>query len=301
MTGRIHGGGFMVARKIFTSEVWAKDPLYLKAWIWIIGRASFAHHHRNGYTYQRGEFVTTYSEIIKALTYRQNRKQIKPSLKKARFILEWFADQGMIQVEALRADEKKTNPPHSKNPRTRADTRAETRAYLKEGTRAYLGLKIIVINYDSYQDSESYKGRPPKGEQGQTPGQAQGHNNNKGHIKRESPPDFFELKKRYPDPSLIDKCFAAIATTRKSGKVADSILLACLQKWDRYPAEQVEAGIKTYLEKDYAGQGRDEKYLLGIIRNQNGHKPQDSQQEFHRPKIFSVNDPEAMAELERNE
>jgi len=31
---------------------------------------------------------------------------------------------------------------------------------------------------------------------------------------------------------------------------------------------QVEAGIRVYLEKDYASQGKDEKYLLGIIRNQ---------------------------------
>jgi len=30
------------------------------------------------------------------------------------------------------------------------------------------------------------------------------------------------------------------------------------------------AGIKTYIEKGYADQGKGEKYLLGIIRNQNG-------------------------------
>jgi hypothetical protein len=209
----------------------------------------------------------------------------------------------MIRVEALRADEEKTNPPHSKNPRTRADTRAETRAYLRKGTRAYLGLKIIVINYDSYQDSESYKGIPIKRGQGQTPGQAQGHNNNKGHIKRENPPDFFELKKRYTDPSLIDKCFAAIAITRKSGKVAESVLLACLQKWERYPIEQVEAGIKTYLEKDYAGQGKGEKYLHGIIRNQNGTTghSQQPQPEAPRPtKFYSANNPEDVEELLSN-
>ena len=32
-------------------------------------------------------------------------------------------------------------------------------------------------------------------------------------------------------------------------------------------------GIRTYLEKGYAEQGKDEKYLLGIIRK---HKPGDN-------------------------
>ena len=35
-----------------------------------------------------------------------------------------------------------------------------------------------------------------------------------------------------------------------------------------YPVEQVESGIRIYLEKDYAGKGKKEDYLFGIIRNQ---------------------------------
>ena len=49
--------------------------------------------------------------------------------------------------------------------------------------------------------------------------------------------------------------------------MADSVLLAQLRKWVQYPPEQVEAGIRTYLEKDCAGNGKGEAYLLGIIRN----------------------------------
>lgn len=89
----------------------------------------------------------------------------------------------------------------------------------------------------------------------------------KEELKEETPA-FFSLKNRYPDQDLIDKVFQAIASTRKSEKVADSVLLAQLQKWDRYPVDQVENGIRIYLEKDCAGQGKREPYLLGIIRNQ---------------------------------
>lgn len=81
--------------------------------------------------------------------------------------------------------------------------------------------------------------------------------------------DIFSLKKRYPDQHLIDDAFKAIASTRKSGKVADSILLSQLEKWERYPVEQVEAGIQTYLDKGYASEGKCENYLLGIIRKSN--------------------------------
>ena len=41
----------------------------------------------------------------------------------------------------------------------------------------------------------------------------------------------------------------------------------------------MEAGIRAYLEKDYAGQGKKEDYLLGIIRNLNKQKPGDQNQE----------------------
>ena len=51
--------------------------------------------------------------------------------------------------------------------------------------------------------------------------------------------------------------------------MAESVLIAQLQKWEKYPVEQVEAGIRIYLDKDYAGQGKREEYLMGIIRNDN--------------------------------
>lgn len=127
---------------------------------------------------------------------------------------------------------------------------------------------ITIINWVIYQAQDEENN--PQINQGLTRTQPQTRIKECKEYK--NPPDFFSFKSRYPNPDLIDRCLAAIASTRKSGKVAESVLLAQLQKWERYPAEQVEAGIRTYLEKDYAGQGKDEKYLLGIIRNQNGKK-----------------------------
>lgn len=122
---------------------------------------------------------------------------------------------------------------------------------------------ITVLNWNVYQDVDHQVTiKRPSNDHIQTQGK---HN--------KETPDFFSLLERYSDHNLIDRVFQAIASTRKSGKVADSVLTAQLQKWERYPVGQVEAGIRTYLDKDHAGGGKREEYLLGIIRNQNGEQP----------------------------
>ena len=235
-------GGFIVARKIFASNIWIKDPLYLKVWMWIIGQANHSDNKKRERHYNRGEVVTTYNDIIKDTSYYHNRRHVFPSLKKIRIILEWLQCEGMILVKPLKSGLGLTG----------ADPTART--------RAYLGIKIIVINYNTYQNLENYKGRD-KGR----PFVQQGHNN-KNDNKNDNTPDPFSLKKRYANQELIDLVFQAFASTRKSGKAADSVLIAQLQKWAKYPVEQVESCIRIYLENDCADEGKDEKYLMGIIR-----------------------------------
>jgi phage replication O-like protein O len=66
---------------------------------------------------------------------------------------------------------------------------------------------------------------------------------------------------------LFDQVTKAISSTRKTGKVSPSIILAQLKAWEKYPLPQVHGGIQTYLRKEYQREGKGEKYLLGIIRN----------------------------------
>jgi len=257
----IPGGSFIIARKLFRSEVWLKDPLYLKAWLWILGQASHSDHERNGHKYKRGEFATTYDEVIKSISYYHNRQHIIPTVKQARVILKWLESQSMIQVIPI------------KRPISQVHNSFLTGADPRARTGAYLGIKIVVVNYDTYQDSTSYRGRD-KGR----PTSRQGHNNNNGYNNGynnglKETPDFSAFLSRYENQTLIEQCFSAMASVRKSNKVAESVLIAQLKKWERYPAEQVEAAIKTYLDKDCAGQGKGEAYLLGIIRNQKTVEP----------------------------
>jgi len=76
-----------------------------------------------------------------------------------------------------------------------------------------------------------------------------------------------KLIERYDGNVLIEKAIAAISTTRKSGKIADSVKIAILKKWDSQPVENVLGGIRKYLAKNYAAEGKREEYLYGIIRN----------------------------------
>jgi hypothetical protein len=121
---------------------------------------------------------------------------------------------------------------------------------------------ITVVNWSEHQENVQQVSRKMSNKCPQT-----------RSIKKEKNPEKISNEislslKRYSDQDLIQKVFQAIASTRRSGKVADSVLLAQLQKWERYPVEQVETGIRIYLDKGHATQGKRENYLLGIIRNE---------------------------------
>lgn len=122
---------------------------------------------------------------------------------------------------------------------------------------------ITICNWDQYQqDVQQVSNRRATGE----------HKQEHINTVKNPPPDISEkiseLKSAYPDKKIIEQALHAIASTRKIGKIADTVKLSILKSWSRYPVETVLSGIESYLQKDHAGQGRREAYLLGIIRGQ---------------------------------
>lgn len=138
-----------------------------------------------------------------------------------------------------------------------------------------------ICNYDLYQ-LESGKAQPSN-----QPTNNQQITTPKELKNKKTPGEISSLRKKYPDQNLIDQAFRAIASTRKSNRVADSVLLAQLKKWESYPIAQVEAGIRTYLEKGYAGQGKREGYLLGIIRNGSVQATHHQQHRIDKVEVFN--------------
>jgi hypothetical protein len=127
---------------------------------------------------------------------------------------------------------------------------------------------ITVVNWHIYQsgqvendqqsDQQATNNRP--------------HTRSIKNVKKYNPSEISTLvDKLFPSPEgkeLFNEVRQAISSTRKTGKVSDSIILAELQKWEKYPISQVEAGISKYLSNGYHSEGKKEAYLLAIIRNQ---------------------------------
>lgn len=130
------------------------------------------------------------------------------------------------------------------------------------------GAPIMLKKERKIKERES---APPPSEEPGEPGAPPSEQRNSGT-------EIAALKSRYSSQVLIDKVFEAIASTRQNGKVADSVLTAQLKKWTQYPVDHVVAAIQIYLDKGCARDGKDEKYLLGIMRYQGKSRPANGNQ-----------------------
>lgn len=140
---------------------------------------------------------------------------------------------------------------------------------------------ITIINWSTYQTDEEEKGQQ-KGQQRASKGpQTRMNKNEKKNTPDEISSEISALVSQLfiteEGKGLFQKIIEAISTTRKTNRVSPSVILGLLQAFQKYPAGQILAGMRTYLEKEYCKQGKGEKYLLGIIRNS---KAETSQPEF---------------------
>jgi len=77
------------------------------------------------------------------------------------------------------------------------------------------------------------------------------------------------LEKLSPEgQEVLRQTVGAIASTRKAGKVAESVLNGLARKFSRYPQPVVLQACRIYLSKDYASEGKGESYLIGIVRGE---------------------------------
>lgn len=78
-----------------------------------------------------------------------------------------------------------------------------------------------------------------------------------------------EKRARYSPEQLvvIDSAIADFRSTRKTGLIADSVILAEFAWWKGHPVDHVVEGLRIYVEKHFATDGKRESYARGIIRN----------------------------------
>jgi len=246
-------GWIRLHRKIMEGSDWLAEPFTrAQAWIDLLLLAN----HKTGHIRKRGIMIEVergqvgFSEAALAERWQWSRGKVRRFLKD-------MADREQISRIPAKARQSRFSPKSGKI----------FKNSVQQNPR--LSNLISITNYDYYQESGTTGGT--------TNGTTNGTGTKNDKNDKNKTPDLFSLKNMYPNPDLIDQVFRAIASTRKYGKVSDSILHKQIIKWEEYPAEQVEAGIQIYLDKEYAGQGKREEYLMGIIRNQNGDKSQHQQ------------------------
>ena len=90
-----------------------------------------------------------------------------------------------------------------------------------------------------------------------------------GSTEKTTTEEISEQRSRYSPDQLttIDQAIVAFRSTRKTDRLAGSIILTELRWWAKHPVDQVVEGLRIYVEKGCAAGGKSEKYARGIIRN----------------------------------
>jgi hypothetical protein len=163
-----------------------------------------------------------------------------------------------------------------------------------------------IENYDLYQ-GEFMPERNSSQNAGGTVTEQLRNETNKGKNGEKNKtifPDSISLREYLTSFQEIDRrtlhqTIEAISSTRKSGKVAESVLDKLASDLSRFSNNAVIKACRIYLEKNCAADGKGEKYLLGIVRGEAKRKDQETG-EGHSPAIHQKTEIElAIEEAER--
>lgn len=131
MPAQVEGGFFLLARQLIGPESWlmSKPPLWLKLWIWMLGKANFKDRGR----LKRGQFVTSIAEMQEAMSYWIGYRKTTPTREEIRSAYQAFAGRHET------APEDQTKPP------------------MITTTKTTRGMIITVCNYNKFQDFRNYE------------------------------------------------------------------------------------------------------------------------------------------------
>jgi hypothetical protein len=104
--------------------------------------------------------------------------------------------------------------------------------------------------------------------------------------------DRADLLLRYTETQIdwLDALIDEFRKTRKSGKLADSVVLKELDYWSKFDVPVVMAAIDRYNEYDCAAQGKGEKYFRGILRGIAREQDKPMKRKPHKRRGESIQD-----------
>lgn len=86
-------GYIKLSRRLLSSDIWFKPPLYLKVWIYLLCQAS----HQDYGALRRGQLVTSIPKIQEALSYQAGFITKQPTYKEIRQVLDYMREKQPIK------------------------------------------------------------------------------------------------------------------------------------------------------------------------------------------------------------
>lgn len=134
-------GYIKLSRRLLSSDIWFKPPLYLKVWIYLLCQAS----HQDYGTLRRGQLVTSIPQIQEALSYKAGFITKKPSYKEIWQVLEYMRAKPPINSMQEYGMGK-----WQENRQGKWQGETEPMILTK---RVKDGMLVTVVKYDQYQDA----------------------------------------------------------------------------------------------------------------------------------------------------
>lgn len=86
-------GYIKLSRRLLSSDIWFKPPIYIKVWIYLLCQAS----HQDYGTLRRGQLVTSIPKIQEALSYPAGFITKQPTYKEIRQVLDYMRGKQPIK------------------------------------------------------------------------------------------------------------------------------------------------------------------------------------------------------------
>mgnify|MGYP007047929952 CR=1 FL=1 len=131
-------GYIKLSRRLLTSDIWYKPPLYLKVWIYLLCHAT----HKQYGNLQRGQLVTSISKIQAAMTYKEGCTNKRPTYDEIRRAIEF-----MRKPHGSPCGTPIDSPMESTTGTPIAEPMITTK-------RVTGGLLVTIVKYDEYQRDE---------------------------------------------------------------------------------------------------------------------------------------------------
>lgn len=133
-------GYIKLSRRLLSSDIWFKPPLYMKVWIYLLCQAS----HQDYGTLRRGQLVISIPQIQEALSYQAGFVTKKPTYKEIRQVLDYM--RGKQPIKSMHGNG------WGKWQSSRQGTSQGTSEPMIIAKKIKDGMLVTIVKYSQYQE-----------------------------------------------------------------------------------------------------------------------------------------------------